>query len=206
MKYFYLDTSTSYLYAGVVSDNQLLYEIKDKLDNNLSTFSLYFIEKMFKELNMTPKDIDKIIVVNGPGSFTGIRIGITIAKTWAWALKIPIITISSLLAMAISCSKSDYKIPIIDARRGYYYAAIYDKDFQAILDDCYIDRESLLEKVNQLDASFTFIASSALEENCLEYNPDILRIVDVVKDFHTINPHAVNPNYLKLTEAEEKLQ
>lgn len=206
MKYLYLDTSTSYLYVGVVSDNKLLYEIKDKLDNNLSTFSLYYIEKMFKELNMTPRDIDKIIVVNGPGSFTGIRIGITIAKTWAWALKIPITTISSLLAMAISCNYGVYKIPIIDARREHYYAAIYDKDYQSILDDCYISRETLLEKVHHLDASFSFIASSFLEENCEEYTPDILRIVDVVKDFHTINPHAVNPNYLKLTEAEEKLQ
>lgn len=205
MKYLYLDTSTSYLYAGVVSENELLSEIKDKLDNNLSTFSLFLIEKMFNELQITPKDIDKIIVVNGPGSFTGVRIGITIAKTWAWALNIPIITISSLLAMAISYNENKYKIPIIDARRGYYYAAIYDKDNKVFLKDCYIKREELMEEINNLNGKFSFIASSSLEEATIRYNPDILKIVNFVKNAQITNPHAVNPNYLKLTEAEEKL-
>ena len=105
MKYFYIDTSSSYLYTGVVEEDKVLYEIKEKLDNNLSTFSLYLIEDMFKKIGIVPKDINKIIVVNGPGSFTGVRIGVTIAKIWAWALKIPIITVSSLKAMAISCEK-----------------------------------------------------------------------------------------------------
>lgn len=205
MKYLYLDTSTSYLYAGVVSENELVSEIKDKLDNNLSTFSLFLIEKMFNALQITPKDIDKIIVVNGPGSFTGVRIGITIAKTWAWALNIPIITISSLLAMAISDNENKYKIPIIDARRGYYYAAIYDKDNKVFLKDCYIKREALIEEINKLKEKFSFIASSNLEEDTIQYNPDILKIVNFVKNFQITNPHAVNPNYLKLTEAEEKL-
>ncbi len=206
MKYLYLDTSTSYLYAGVVSDNKLLAELKDKLDNNLSTFSLSLIEKMFEKLQITPRDIDKIIVVNGPGSFTGVRIGITIAKTWAWALHIPITTVSSLLAMSISCNSVGYKIPIIDARRGYYYASIYDKNNKIILNDCYIKRESLIHEVNKLNEKFSFIASSNLEDNTCSYDPDILRIVTFTKNLKEINPHAVNPNYLKLTEAEEKMQ
>lgn len=205
MKCLYLDTSTSYLYVGVVSENELLGEIKDRLDNNLSTFSLYLIEKMFDKLHILPQDIDKIIVVNGPGSFTGVRIGITIAKTWAWALNIPIITISSLLAMAISCNEKKYKIPIIDARRGYYYAAIYDKDDKEVLKDCYIKREELMKEINKLKGEFCFIGSSNLEKDIIQYNPDILKIVNLVKNFQKTNPHAVNPNYLKLTEAEEKL-
>lgn len=205
MKYLYLDTSTSYLYAGVVSDNKILGQIKDKLDNDLSTFSLYLIEKMFHSIDITPKDIDKIIVVNGPGSFTGVRIGITIAKTWAWGLNIPIATISSLLAMAISCNVDTYKVPIIDARRGYYYASIYDQNNKVILKDCYIKREDLLNEINKSNQRFSFVSSSNLEENSIQYDPDILRIVEFTKDFDTTNPHAVNPNYLKATEAEEKM-
>lgn len=205
MKYLYLDTSTSYLYAGVVSDNKILGQIKDKLDNDLSTFSLYLIEKMFHSIRITPKDIDKIIVVNGPGSFTGVRIGITIAKTWAWGLNIPITTISSLLAMAISFNIDTYKVPIIDARRGYYYASIYDQNNKVILKDCYIKREDLLNEINKSNQKFSFVSSSNLEENSIQYDPDILRIVEFTKDFDTTNPHAVNPNYLKATEAEEKM-
>ncbi len=204
MKCFYLDTSTSYLYAGIVSNNELLYEIKDKLDNNLSTFSLSLIEKMFDELNLSPNDIDTIVVVNGPGSFTGVRIGITIAKTWAWALNIPIIPVSSLYAMAVSCDKNIFKVPIIDARRNYYYAAIYDKNNNAVLSDCYIQRDKLFNYLEQLNQDYQIISSVFLENAAMQYNPDILKIVEYTKNWNTINPHAVNPNYLKLTEAEEK--
>ena len=206
MRCLYLDTSTNHLYAGIVSENKLIGEIKDKLDNNLSTFSLSLIEKMFDQLQITPQDIDKIIVVNGPGSFTGVRIGVTIAKTWAWSLNIPIITISSLLAMAISYDTREYKIPIIDARRDYYYAAIYDQNNNEILKESYIKRENLLKEVDKLNGDFSFIASLELEKSTVLYDPDILHIVLAVENFESINPHAVNPNYLKLTEAEEKIQ
>lgn len=202
----YLDTSTSYLYAGVVSDNKLLYEIKDKLDNNLSTYSLAKIEKMLNTLQLSPKDINTIIVVNGPGSFTGVRIGITIAKTWAWALNIPIIPISSLFAMAISCPVHALKVPIIDARRDYYYASIYDENNQIILDPRYIKREDLFKKIDSLSKEFVLIGNTGLEKNVYAYDPNILQIVEEALKFPSVNPHAVNPSYLKLTEAEEKLQ
>ena len=205
MKYLYLDTSTSYLYAGVVSDDKLIFEIKDKLENNLSTISLALIEKKFKEYSIDIKEINKIIVVNGPGSFTGVRIGVTIAKTWAWAMKIDITEISSLLAMAISCNKDCYKIPIIDARRDCYYAGIYDPSNKIIMGDSYITKDDLMKKLKSLD-SYVFVGKEGLEENIEEYDPDILKIVNFTKNFESINPHAVNPNYLKLTQAEENLK
>ena len=206
MKYFYIDTSSSYLYTGVVEEDKVLYEIKEKLDNNLSTFSLYLIDDMFKKIGIVPKDINKIIVVNGPGSFTGVRIGVTIAKTWAWALKIPITTVSSLKAMAISCEEKGIKVPIIDARRENYYAGIYDEENKNIMEDCHISSENLLSKLKEISGKYYFIGSANLEENILTYSPNILKIVSTVKNEQAINPHAVNPNYLKLTEAEEKLK
>ena len=99
---FYIDTSSSILVSGLIKDGILIGEIKETLGKDLSTNTLYLIEEMFNECSVDVNDVDKIIVVNGPGSFTGIRIGITIAKTYAWALDKKITTISSLEAMSVS--------------------------------------------------------------------------------------------------------
>ena len=90
MRYLYIDTSSSYLYSAIVEDSKLLGEVKENYGQSLSEVALPRIVSMFDKLSLTAKDIDKIFVVNGPGSFTGIRIGVTIAKVYAWSLKIPI--------------------------------------------------------------------------------------------------------------------
>ena len=98
MKYLYIDTSSAYLYTGIVEDNNLLIEKKEFLEHNLSKESLFIVSKMFEEANIKVDDIDKILVVTGPGSFTGIRVGLTFAKVYAWAKNIPI----KILAMGNS--------------------------------------------------------------------------------------------------------
>ena len=102
MKYLYIDTSSSFLYAAILENDNIISKVCEDYGQSLSEIALPKIAAMFEENNINPKEIDKIIVVNGPGSFTGIRIGITIAKVYAWSLKIKITTISSLEAMAIS--------------------------------------------------------------------------------------------------------
>ena len=82
MRILYVDTSSSYLYAGIVEDDKLLCEVKKEFGTSLSEEALPEIVSLFTKTNLNAKDIDKIIVVNGPGSFTGIRIGITIAKVY----------------------------------------------------------------------------------------------------------------------------
>ena len=93
MKYLYIDTSSSYLYSAIVEDDKLISYVSEDYGQNLSEVALPKIVSMFEDNNLKPKNIDKIIVVNGPGSFTGIRIGITIAKIYAWSLNIDITTI-----------------------------------------------------------------------------------------------------------------
>ena len=205
MKTLYIDTSSDYLYSGIVIDDKLVSFIKKKYEKDLSKEALPKIIELFGKANITPKDLDKIIVVNGPGSFTGIRIGITIAKTIAWALNINITPISGLTAMAISCNTNSFKMPLIDARRGYVYGAIYDKDNNQVLEDSHIELKTLLTKAKDLDIKA--ITNNDLDINIKKesYDPDILKIVKHFKESDGINPHLVNPIYLKKTEAEEKL-
>ncbi len=204
MKYLYIDTSSSYLYTGIVSDNELLSEIKEEYGQSLSEVALPRIVSMFEKNNLTAKDIDKIIVVNGPGSFTGIRIGLTIAKVYAWSLDIPITTINSLEAMSISSQKKCIHIPMINARRGYVFAAIYDEENKELLKPQHIQLEKLKEYIKEYN-DYEIITNDEFEsiENKVTYTPNIIKIVNYFKDKEEINPHAVNPNYLKLTEAEE---
>lgn len=204
MRILYVDTSSSYLYAGIVEDNNLLCEVKKEFGTSLSEEALPEIVSLFTKTNLNAKDIDKIIVVNGPGSFTGIRIGITIAKVYAWSLNIPITTISSLEAMMLSSKENKVKVPMIDARRRYVFGAIYDENNNVVLKPQHIKMDDINVELEKL-SDYTIITKDELEEyeHKEEYNPDILKIVTYFKDKEPINPHGVNPDYLKLTEAEE---
>ena len=202
MRILYIDTSSSYLYTVIVCDGKLNSEVQENLQLDLSKLALPKIAEMFSENNLKPNDIDKIIVVNGPGSFTGIRVGLTIAKVYAWSLNIPIIPITSLEAMACSCEEDRMLVPIIDARRGYVYGAIY-KDDEEILKPQHIKLETLMEHLK--DNNYVFITKDdiALDGDKCSYKPNILKIVNKFCQKKALNPHGVNPEYLKLTEAEE---
>ena len=203
MKYLYIDTSSAYLYTGIVEEDKLLIEKKKYLEHELSKESLYIVSEMFDEANLSVDDIDKIIVVNGPGSFTGIRIGLTFAKVYAWAKKIEVTSISSLDAMAISTNISTNKVPMLNARRGYVYTGIYSKDNELLFDNSYIKLDEFMNSLNKLDDYKIISNDEEIELDKIEYNPNILEIVSYYKNKESINPHELNPNYLKKTAAEE---
>ena len=204
----YLDTTSSYLYTALLKDEEIIAEIKELLGNNLSEYTLPRIEEMLNVKGINVNNIGKIIVVNGPGSFTGIRIGLTIAKTLAWAKNIPIIPISSLEVMALSSDgEYDYVVPAIDARRDFVYASIYDvknKDF--VMNEKHIQVDTLNVALDSLVGDVCYISNDQIKTDydVQPYEPKIDKIVNAVKDRAPVNPHSVDANYLKMTEAEEK--
>ena len=204
MRILYIDTSSSYLYSAIIENDKTIVEIKKDYGQQLSEKALVEIADLFTRSSVSPKEIDKIIVVNGPGSFTGIRIGITIAKVYAWSLNIPISMITSLDAMAISSDIDTYKVPLLDARRGYVYCAIYDQDNNIVSSPKHIKLELLLEEVNKLNGPYTIISNDNIDLEKISYTPNIEKIVELKKNIEEISPHLINPSYLKKTEAEEK--
>ena len=202
MTLFYIDTTSSFLYTGIVKDDSLLIEKKENLGKNLSIYTVSIVSEMFSEVNIDPSDVDKIIAVNGPGSFTGIRIGVSLAKILAWARNIPITTITSLEAMAKSVKTDKLIVPIINARREACYGAIYENG-KEILKPGYMTNEKLKMILHGLNREYVFVSNDIFSFNVEKYDPDILNIVLSFKDKEEINPHLVNPEYLKLTEAEE---
>lgn len=206
MTYFYIDTSSSYLYTGIIKDNLLLGEIKKEFGSQLSKYAVSEISNLFKTTKINPNEIDKIIVVSGPGSFTGIRIGMTFAKIFAWTFNIKITTITSLEAMQVSANSNKVLVPIIDARRGYVYAGVY-KNNKSLLKNQYIKLEDLNEYLSNLNEEYFYITNDSKFNyiNCVKYDPNILNIVLNYANKKDINPHLIEPDYLKLTEAEENL-
>ncbi len=199
---FYIDTSSSFLYSALYKDGIIINEIKEYLSKDLSVYSVDKISKMFNEVNLTPRDVNKIIAVNGPGSFTGIRIGITIAKLMAYTLDIPITTITSLEAMSESVETDKLVVPIINARHSCCYAAIYENN-KEIMKGVYLKLEKLILILKGLNKDYIFISNDDFDFECMKYNPDFKKIIDKYKDKECIPSHLVNPDYMKLTEAEE---
>lgn len=197
----FIDTSCETLTVALIKDDTLLGESTISSSEH-SKYAMSEIEKLFKNNDINPMSVKKIMVLNGPGSFTGIRIGVTIAKIYAWACNINVIPLSTLKSYALSYNSYDYYVPFIDARRGYVYAGIYDKEYNSILDDTYISLDELLKKVENLD-NIAFIGKSN-KEGVLDNKLNIMNIYNYYKNYEGISPHALVPNYLKKTEAEEK--
>ncbi len=199
---FYIDTSSSFLYAALYDNGKIINERKKNLSKDLSTYTVDEVRKMFDEVNVKPLDVQKIIVVNGPGSFTGIRIGITLAKLMAFCLHIPITTISSLEAMRESVVTDNLVVPILNARRESCYAAIYDNS-GVIQEGMYMTIEKLKLMLIGLHKPYVFVSNDKFSFETTKYDPDFKRIIEKYQNREDIPAHLVNPNYLKLTEAEE---
>ncbi|MBE6139837.1 MAG: tRNA (adenosine(37)-N6)-threonylcarbamoyltransferase complex dimerization subunit type 1 TsaB [Firmicutes bacterium] len=196
-----IDTSTSNLTVSIIEEQNILYKYQQTILSDMASKLLPIIDNGLKQLNLTLKDIDKIFVVNGPGSFTGIRVGVTVAKTIAWTLKKDIIPLSSLELMATTHTNKKYLVPMIDARRGNVFTGIYDKNLNCIKEDKLVNLEKSIKNLND---DYEFISYDNINlDNLIKPNIDILKIINKHTNDKGINPHNLNPNYLKLTEAEE---
>ena len=196
MKYLFINTATTNLVVAILINGKIVYCYDNNDDKDTSSKIMPVLDEAFKNAAITIRDIDKIFVVNGPGSFTGIRVGLTIVKTIGYSLDIPVVPISSLEVMA-SGSDTD-SMCLIDARRGYVYAGSYDKDLNSLTDDSY----TLL---SNLDISkFKLISYDSFDFDVCKPIIDVVKIISKHENDEGVNPHMLNPKYLKLTEAEEK--
>ena len=199
----FLNTSIDFLSVAIVKDGVVLDSFYTKLNNDLSKITLSVIDDMLSRLSISKRDINRIVCVNGPGSFTGLRIGVTIAKVWAYSLNIDIVGVSSLYVLATGV-EGDYIVPIIDARRGYVYAGIYDKNYNVVMEDCYISLEELSNRVSNLDSDVIYVSSNGFNGS-IEYVPDIDKVFKYLDMDNVSDSFSFVPNYLKRVEAEEKL-
>ena len=206
MKNLLIDTACHDRIVAVLEDDQILAFKQELNDHTLSSSMVPMIQETLEEAKIEPSDIDTIYIVTGPGSFTGIRVGVTIAKTYAWALSKKIVPLSELELLATTPFVGDYIIPYIDARRDYGYTGIYDHTGKVIMKDSHISRENLLKTIPE-NKKVVFVSNDEIDVpyDVLKPQIDISKMIRRHKMDPGVNPHECNPNYLKMTEAEENL-
>ena len=149
-----------------------------------SVITMPTIDEILNKNNIKATDLNEILVVNGPGSFTGVRIGVTIAKTFAYLLNIPIKVIDVLEMKSIFINKPN-KIVIESEKNGKYIGIFNDdKKYLYLTNSEYKE----FEKNNEI---------SLIED--IDYE----KVYEYLKTKESINPHAVNPLYIKKIEVEK---
>jgi len=198
-----VDTSLSYIRVALFKDNKLLDFIDEYVDRDLSKLFCVRVKEILVKNSLSFKDINNIYSVTGPGSFTGIRIGLTFVKVLAFSLNKKVVPISELQILASTPFNTKYVVPVIDARRGFVFAGVYDNELNNILDDSYINIEDLLNKIDLSDV--TFVSYNDFSFDTVKPNIDFIKVYLKNKNRNSVESHFLVPNYLKKTEAEEKL-
>lgn len=147
-----LETSTAVCSVALVEGGKTIV-LRESLDGqNHAEKITVFIDEVMKEANVSYHDIDAVAVSKGPGSYTGLRIGVSTAKGLCYAMEKPLIAIDTLQAMAhglsLSLSPDNALLcPMIDARRMEVYTAFFDKTLERVSDTAalVIDEDSFKE-------------------------------------------------------------
>ncbi|MBR3161905.1 MAG: tRNA (adenosine(37)-N6)-threonylcarbamoyltransferase complex dimerization subunit type 1 TsaB [Bacilli bacterium] len=199
----FIDTSSSDVSIAIVKDNKILASIVKDIPGEHSIYATSYLDEVIKKSKIDIKDIDKIMAVSGPGSFTGLRIGLTIAKVFAYLLKKEVICVSSLKMRALSI-EHDCCLSLIDARNDNYYLALYDCNNKEIIAPKFgniSEVTSIIDKYNSICISDKDFKINDVVVS--KVNLDLLKIVNYYGDESAVNPHLVVPDYLKLPQAME---
>jgi tRNA threonylcarbamoyl adenosine modification protein YeaZ len=200
----FIDTSTSNVSISVIKDNKILSYINKETPNMHSVYTTKFVKDALDEAKIDANDVDNIMVVNGPGSFTGVRIGVTIAKTYGYLIKKDLTLLSSLKDLAISANCNDVVMSVIPANKSMYYVGIYDKEYNDIEEEKCMKKEDVLFLCNKYNPYIVSISTSVIgsyKVNKQEIDP--LKIVEYYLNKEKVSYHKALPNYLKQPQAVE---
>lgn len=126
MKILAVDTSSIVAAVSVIEDGRVLGEYFINHKKTHSQKLMPMIDEMLKSLEFTPNDMDLFAASIGPGSFTGLRIGVTTIKAMAYSVQKPVISVPTLDALAYNIPETDWIIcPMMDARNNQVYTALY---------------------------------------------------------------------------------
>ena len=170
MKILSIDTSSSNCATALLEDDKLIDE--NSLNNGLthSENLMPLIDELLKKNNIELKDIDLISVSIGPGSFTGIRIGIASIKAMAEVYNIKIASVTSLETLARLDESDKNKICLIDAKNNQVYFGVFDKEYNLVEEYRADDIENLIDIMKKYDNSIAIGNGAILHKELLENN------------------------------------
>jgi len=167
MKTLAISTSSNIASVALLENDKCIQELNICNEKTHSEKLMPLIDELLKNNNITLSDISLIACDNGPGSFTGIRIGVASVKAMAEAKNIPVVSCSSLEGLAYNVNGFDYICSLIDARNNQVYSAIFDKDYNLISDYFADDINNLLPIFNKYEnLAFVGDGSKYLNISC----------------------------------------
>lgn len=219
MKILAFDTATIETTCAVVEDKKVLAasSINSRLSHSETLVSM--IEEMLSALALEMKDLDMIAVGVGPGSFTGLRISVVLAKIFAKTLDIPVVGVSTLAALARQVAESGIVVPVFDARRKRVYTAQFKKEGDVLTRLTKDDAVAVDDLIDSLPEGATIIGEglspygeslSASEKGFFCYPQSLSQVraafiaeealVQYERDGAS-NPYELEPNYLRPSQA-----
>lgn len=219
-----IDTANDVLSIAISKNNVIVAEHTTNIKKDHSSRLMPAVVDLMEEVALKVEELDAIVVGNGPGSYTGTRIGVTTAKTLAWTLKIPLFPISSLAMLAYNgVVMKGYISPFFDARRQTVFTALYYADGDTITEvkkATNIPMKAWIDELKALDEEVILMSPhmesfsemiEAEQNNQLRIAPQGMHLprpanlIMLQNKADAADTHGVAPNYLRITEAEAKL-
>ena len=201
--YLAIDTSGSGLTVAVGGEKKAV----SRLENCALTHSVELmgeIEKTLEKAGFDKENIEVFACSVGPGSFTGIRIGVSTVKAFGYALNKKVLAVTSFESLAYNVGKERKKLTVIDARHGNYYACEYGEKGEIFLPPCFIDKAKLEEYSKEyLVVSDTEI--DGLESTVANIEDGFIKAVEANLGRASLDVETVVPLYVKKSQAEEGL-
>ena len=220
------ETSAKAASVALLEEDRLLGECCQNTGMTHSQTLLVMAQDLLGQCGKAVEDVTHVAVAAGPGSFTGVRIGVAAAKGFAWGRELPCCGVSTLEAMALGAGIwSGYVCPVMDARRSQVYNALFRVDrgaYTRVCEDRAIALSDLSRELKQLDGPVFLVGDgSVLTHRTLrEEIPSLVlppewkqhqRAVGVglaakkkLDDPHAWDGAALVPNYLRLSQAERE--
>ena len=226
MKILAFETSAKAASVAITDNGKLLGESYQNTGLTHSQTLMVMAEDLLKTCNLQVKDVEAVAVAAGPGSFTGVRIGVAAAKGFAWGAEIPCYGVSTLEAMARSLGIWEgYVVPAMDARRSQVYTAIFHAErgvLTRVEEDMAISLAELGEKIKNFEENIFLVGDGAnlCYNTLLEEVPGLIlpvehrmhqRAIGVALAAQAMadagdpgNGAELTPNYLRLSQAERE--
>jgi tRNA threonylcarbamoyladenosine biosynthesis protein TsaB len=222
MKTLAIDTSNFVMGIAVLDNHEVIGEMVTNIKKNHSIRVMPAIQSLMEECGIQPTELERIVVAQGPGSYTGVRIGVTIAKTLAWTLNVPLAGISSLEALAANGRYfNGYISPLFDARRGQIYTGLYEYQndgLKNIIQDRLVMNDEWVKQLKDYEKPILFIGndvhlhqellseglgSYAIFSSITQLNPRPSELGFIGMNKQPVEDvHAFVPNYIRIAEAE----
>jgi len=218
------DTSTSYESIALSRNGQIIADVTTKAKKTHSERLLPIVENMLSQTDTKMKDISAIATSTGPGSFTGLRIGLSTAKGLCFGLKIPLYVTSTLRSLANNVLSISPKIcALIDAGRDEYYFAVYSSDLTEIHAPSFAKIEQIVQTVGdktmligpvnpQIKQAILDINNRLIVARDIDCYPKATSLIDIIENnkgfdvYEADDITRLEPLYIRKSAAEENFK